>query len=195
MISLFIDTSDSDVSIALIRDQKILSKIHEDIPRKHSTYVVKFIEDILKENNITPQDVTEIIIINGPGSFTGVRIGVTIAKTYAYLLNIRIIPITSLLARVIGHKEDYLLSVIDAKHDNYYIGLYDKNYNTIIEKFGNSNEVMKLKEQYQAVVIDKTNAYNIEEIASYAKNLKSINPHAVNPVYLKLPQAMEEKQC
>ena len=96
MISLFIDTSLSDVSIALLKDEKLLSLINNNIPGEHSVYVTKYIEDILKENNILPNQIKEIIVINGPGSFTGVRIGVTIAKIFAYLLNIRIVSITSL---------------------------------------------------------------------------------------------------
>ena len=86
MISLFIDTSLSDVSIALVKDNIILSNIKNTSPKEHSIYTTKFIEDILKENNLVPNDINEIIVVNGPGSFTGIRIGVTIAKMYAYLL-------------------------------------------------------------------------------------------------------------
>ena len=94
MISLFIDTSFSDVSIALIRDEKVLSLIHKDIPNEHSVYVTQYIDDVLKINELSTDDVDEIIVINGPGSFTGIRIGVTIAKMYAYLQKIRIVAIT-----------------------------------------------------------------------------------------------------
>jgi len=194
MISLFIDTSLSDVSIALIKDEKLLTIIHRDISNERSIYVVKYIDDILKENLISPSEVNEIIVVNGPGSFTGVRIGVTIAKTYAYLKKIRIVTITSLLARVIGLDSKYLMSLIDAKHDNYYIGLYDKNYNKILEKIGSKEEAQKLIEKYRPKVVDNTNKeYDIVEITKYSKKLKSQNPHSVIPMYLKLPEAMEKK--
>ena len=123
MISMFIDTSLSDVSIALIKDGKLLSKINNNIPGEHSIYVTKYVDDILKENNLSPKAVDEIIVVNGPGSFTGIRIGVTIAKMFAYLQNIRIVAITSLKARVVGETSKYILSKIDAKHNNYYIGI------------------------------------------------------------------------
>ncbi len=193
MISLFIDTSLSDVSIALLRDGKILSKIHEENPQKHSTYVAKYIQDIFIKNKLSPREVDEIVVINGPGSFTGIRIGVTIAKTYAYLLNIRIVTINSLLARVIGVKKNYLLSTIDAKHSNYYIGLYDKDYNKIIEKFVPLKELEELKEKYSAAIINQTKEYDIEKIIEYTKRIPNMNPHAINPLYLKLPEAMEKK--
>jgi len=193
MISLFIDTSLSDVSIALIKDGKLLSKINNSIPREHSIYVTKYVDDILKENSLSPKAVDEIIVVNGPGSFTGIRIGVTIAKMFAYLQNIRIVSITSLLARVIGEKSKYLLSTIDAKHDNYYIGLYDENYTVIVEKFANIKEVEELINKYSPLLVDTSKEYNIEAIVEYTKKLPSENVHSVNPIYLKLPEAMEKK--
>ena len=191
MISLFIDTSLEDVSIAL--DGKELSQIHEYIPGKHSIYVTQYISDILKNNNLSPDNVDEIIVVNGPGSFTGIRIGVTIAKMFAYIKKIRIVTITSLKARVLGHTGNYLLTTIDAKHNNYYVGVYDKEYNTIEEKFTSFKEVEELKEKYSPVVIDQTTPYQVEQIVTYTKKLKSENPHGVNPIYLKLPEAMEKK--
>ena len=193
MISLFIDTSLEDVSIALVKDDKELSLIHENIPGKHSIYVTKYIDNILKENNLSPESVDEIIVVNGPGSFTGIRIGVTIAKMFAYLENIRIVTITSLKARVIGEKSNYLLTTIDAKHGNYYVGLYDENYNTIEEKFSNEEEVEKLINKFSPKIVDREKPYNVEEIVKYSKKLESENPHSVNPIYLKLPEAMEKK--
>ena len=193
MISLFIDTSLSDVSIALVKEGNLLSIIHNNIPGEHSIYVSKYLEDILKENNLSPKEVDEIIVVNGPGSFTGIRIGVTIAKIFAYLQNIRIVTITSLLARVIGVHSKYILSRIDAKHGNYYIGLYDENYNKIREEFANTEEMNKIINKYSPEIVDIDKEYDIEKIIEYTKKLSSENPHAVNPIYLKLPEAMEKK--
>ena len=192
MISMFIDTSLSDVSIALLKNGKLLSLIHDNIPGEHSIYVSKYIEDILTENNILPKDVNEIIVVNGPGSFTGIRIGVTIAKIFAYLSNIRIVTITSLKARVIGVKGDYLLSIIDAKHNNYYVGLYDKDYNMLKEQFMTKEQKDSLIEMYNPIVITEKEDFDIEEIIKYSNQLESENPHGVNPTYLKLPEAMEK---
>lgn len=193
MISMFIDTSLSDVSIALIKDGKLLSKINNSIPGEHSIYVTQYIDNILKKCNLSPKDVDEIIVVNGPGSFTGIRIGVTIAKIFAYLENIRIVSITSLQARVIGIKSKYVLSTIDAKHNNYYIGLYDENYNKVVEKFSNTDEIEEIKSKYSPEVVDESKEYDIESIIEYTKKLPNENPHSVNPIYLKLPEAMEKK--
>ena len=193
MISLFIDTSLSDVSIALIKDGKLLSKINNSIPGEHSVYVTKYIDDILKENKLSPKDVDEIIVVNGPGSFTGIRIGVTIAKIFAYIQNIRIVSITSLKARAIGVTSNYILSRIDAKHNNYYVGLYDENYNIVFEKFINKEEMEEVIEKYSPKVVDIDKEYDVEKIVEYTKGITSANPHSINPIYLKLPEAMEKK--
>ena len=93
MIFLLIDTSAEDVSIAILRDKKVLSAVTKSIPNQHSIYTVKMIDDTIKEAGIKNEDINKIMVVVGPGSFTGLRIGVTIAKTFAYLNNIELIPI------------------------------------------------------------------------------------------------------
>ena len=80
MITLFIDTSTSDVSIAIIKDEKIISKIVKNIPNEHSVYAVKFVNDVLETIGMKPNEIDNIMVVNGPGSFTGIRSGLTIAK-------------------------------------------------------------------------------------------------------------------
>ena len=206
MISLFIDTSSSDVSIAIIKDKKILASISKETPNEHSIYTIKFLDDMLKKSNKNPEDIDKIMIVNGPGSFTGIRIGVTIAKTYAYLLKKDIITISSLKMLAISTNHDNILSLIDAKHDNYYIGLYDKNNDEIIkEQFINIDEVLKIIDKYNPKIVSDNNIMinNIKvpkqeldfvKIVEYYKENKSLNPHSVVPNYLKLPQALEDKK-
>lgn len=206
MITLFIDTSSTDVSIALVKDDKILSKITENIPNQHSIYTTSYIDKVLKETNIEPNQIDKIMVVNGPGSFTGVRIGVTIAKTLAYILNIDIICLSSLKIKAISVKHDYCLSLINANRGNYYIGLYDKNNNEIIkEQFLKKENVIELINQYNPtitsdtdIIIDELNItktpLDIVSIINYYKDYEPINPHLVVPNYLKLPQALEEKK-
>lgn len=206
MTSLFIDTSDKDVSIGIIKDNIILAQKQESIPNKHSIYTTSYIDELLKKTNLLANDIDKILVVNGPGSFTGIRIGVTIAKVYAYLLKKDIISLSALKIIVLSEKEenDYYLALIDAKHNNYYIGLYDKEYNEIIEeKFTNINEVDELINKYNPKIIsnnqikinnkdiNKTNL-DLIKINKYYQNKKGENPHLVNPNYLKLPQVLEK---
>jgi len=190
---LFIDTSLADVSIAVIEDNKILSSIHEYIPNEHSIYAVSYVDKVLKKANLEANDIDKILIVTGPGSFTGVRIGVTIAKMYAYLLEKEVIPVSSLKSRVLGKKSNYFLSMIDAKNNNYYVGLYDNNYNEIKESFMKEEEILKLKQKYNPLVVNEEDSYDLLEIVSYYKDNKGVNVHSLVPNYLKLPQALEDR--
>lgn len=206
MITLFIDTSSTDVSIALIKDNNILSEICETLPNQHSIYTTSYLDKVLKTANIEPNEVDKIMIVNGPGSFTGVRIGVTIAKTFAYILKKDIICLSSLKIKALSTNHDYCLSLINANRGNYYIGLYDKDNNEVIEEqFNTKEEVIKLIDKYNPTIVSDNNIETEEfsssktkldliSIVNYYKDYPSINPHLVVPNYLKLPQALEEKK-
>ena len=206
MISLFIDTSMVNVSISIVKDNEILSIIQEDIPNEHSKYATSYVKNVLDNANIDANDVDNILVVNGPGSFTGVRIGVTIAKTYGYLINKEIIPVSSLKSLAISsHKEDIVMSVIQANRSNYYVGIYDKNYNELIdEQFVSGNRLLELIQEYSPYIVSndfnvvgkyKLNKVSLDilSIVNYYKDKNKINYHALVPNYLKLPQAMENK--
>ena len=205
MISLFIDTSSSDVSIAIVKDNKILSSIVKDIPGKHSIYATSFLEEVINKAKIKNEDIDSIMAVNGPGSFTGLRIGLTIAKVYAYLLKKDVICVSSLKMRALSIEHDYCLSLIDARNNNYYLALYDKNNKEIVEPvFGNIDKVLSIINKYNPVCVGdkdfvlcdksvKKVDLDIIRIVNYYKNDIGINCHLVVPDYLKLPQAMEDK--
>ena len=96
MISLLIDTSISIPTIAIIKDDEVLYRYHEKIASDMSSKILPIIDEGLKNTNIELKNIDKIFVINGPGSFTGVRIGVTIGKTIAYSLNKEVIPLSSL---------------------------------------------------------------------------------------------------
>lgn len=204
MITLFIDTSCSDVSIAILKDGKIISKKIESIPNEHSKYAVSYVDNVLKEADVLAKEVNNIMVVNGPGSFTGIRIGLTIAKIYAYLLNIEVCLVSSLKTLALSSDGEYFLSIIDAKNNNCYIGLYDKDYNEIImEHFSNYDEVNEIINKYNNVIVISNSVIkltnykmikelDIEKIVSYYKDKNFVNAHQVLPKYLKLPQVMEK---
>ena len=88
MYSLYIDTHDKEIVLCLYKDGKVLDKNIKNSTRNHSDYTMPMLKELLDNIGITVKDLNEILVVNGPGSFTGVRIGVTIAKTLAYTLNI-----------------------------------------------------------------------------------------------------------
>lgn len=206
MITLFIDTSAADVSIAILEGSKVLAQVTKRILNEHSVYTVSFIEEMIKEAGKTVLDVEKIMVVTGPGSFTGVRIGVTIAKVYAYLRKIEVIPVSSLKMRALGMQHEYCLSLIDAHHDNYYLGLYDQNNQEVIaEQFNTKEFVLGIINKYQPVVVGneefeidsnkvKREKLDIAKVVEYYQTAEGINPHLLQPNYLKLPQALEERK-
>ena len=207
MISLFIDTSLVNVSISVIKDNKILSLIQKEIPNMHSSYVTKFIKDALDEAKIDANDIDDLLVVTGPGSFTGVRIGVTIAKTYGYLIKKDIIPISSLKSLAISaNYKDNVMSIIPANKSSYYVGIYDSNYNEIInERFMKKEEIILLCNKYNPYIVGndtsiigkyKINKQNLDilKIVEYYKDKEKVNYFKLVPNYLKEPQALEDKQ-
>ncbi len=207
MITLFIDTSFSDVSIAILKDGKTLTERIDNLHMEHSKYVIKYIKECLDAAKIDANQIDDIMVSVGPGSFTGVRIGVTIAKTYGYLINKYIHPVSSLkeLALSSNKKFDYIMSLINARHNNYYVGLYDKNYDEVInEVFMSKSEIEKLIQEYNPYIVsnefdiicnNKVNKVNINipKVVNYYSFKETINYHYLVPNYLKLPGALENK--
>jgi tRNA threonylcarbamoyl adenosine modification protein YeaZ len=206
MINLFIDTSLSDVSIACLKDNTLLNSITRNIPNKHSVYTLSYIKEVLDNSNIDKKNIDNIYVVNGPGSFTGIRIGLTIAKTYSYLLDKPLIAVSSLKAIALSSNNDLILSIIKANSSNYYIGLYDKDYNEVIEEqFINRDNLIEIINKYNPYIVSNeelnindidVNKVNLDfsKIINYYKDSKKYNSYELKPNYLKLPQAMENKK-
>lgn len=206
MRTLFIDTSCDDLVVAILEDDKLISKLERSCKNEHSIYTVSYIDKLLKSCNLLANDIDNIMVVNGPGSFTGVRIGVSIAKTYAYILKKDIILVSSLKAMALSIKNKIAISLIDAKNNNYYMGIYDMFDNEVTyETFSTKEEVIQKIQRYQdaSVISNKDliiNEYkakkiklDIEAIVKYYKSEEPTKIEAVLPNYLKLPQVLEGK--
>ena len=201
MITLFMDTSNKNVSISIIKDKELLNEKIQNSIGNHSGYAVKMIDDILKENNIEKKDINRIVVVNGPGSFTGIRIGLTIAKVMGYVLEIPVIPISSLKALALSNNGK-VISLIDAKNNNYYFGCYNNGINELQERFVSKEMLLSLiKEGYALVSYDD---FMIDNYAVKGINYDAVsivnavtdngeNVHNIKPNYLKLPQVLEKK--
>ena len=156
----------------------------------------------IEQSNITLNDLNKIFIVNGPGSFTGIRVGVTVAKTIAWALNKTIIPISSLeLMATTNTEKKYIVPMIDARRGNVFSGIYDKNLKVIKkDSLINLNELKeKLNDDYELVSYDEiTGSVNpkidILKIIYKHLNDNGVNPHSLNPNYLKLTEAEEKME-
>lgn len=192
MISLFIDTHDKDINIVLYKDGLILDKNIKESERHHSDYIMPMLKEILDRNELTVHDINEIYVVNGPGSFTGVRLGVTIAKTLAFTLNVPIKTITSLEMYAISENttEDKLVIIDDLK--GVFGAKFDKDNNIIDEYFYKSNDEYKsyLDNQDKYTIVNNNIDFN--KVYEYMKTKEEITPHKVNPIYIKMIEANKD---
>lgn len=201
---LYIDTSSSYLYTSIVEDNEILSEIREDFGQSLSEVALPRIVSMFEDNSFKPKDIDKIIVVNGPGSFTGIRIGITIAKIYAWSLNIPITTIYSLEAMAISsNKDTYHVPIINARRGYVFGAIYDKDYNPILKPchilLTDLQEKLDNIGDYEFISNDEfdldLNTYspNFAKIVNYFKDKESINPHAVNPEYLKLTEAEESK--
>ncbi|WP_442597629.1 tRNA (adenosine(37)-N6)-threonylcarbamoyltransferase complex dimerization subunit type 1 TsaB [Neobacillus sp. D3-1R] len=127
MSILAIDTSNYTLGVALLEEDKVIGEYITNVKVNHSIRAMPAIQALMKDCGIAPNQLTKIVVAKGPGSYTGVRIGVTIAKTLAWSLNIPIVGISSLeiLAANTGrYFKGYISPLFDARRGQIYTGLY-----------------------------------------------------------------------
>lgn len=135
---LAIDTSNFALGIALAEKDQVIGEYITNIKKNHSLRVMPAIETLLKDCDTKPTDLEKIVVARGPGSYTGVRIGVTIAKTLAWTLNIPLTGVSSLeLLAANGRYFNGVLSpIFDARRGQVYTGLYqykDEYLQTVLQ--------------------------------------------------------------
>ncbi|MCP8971379.1 tRNA (adenosine(37)-N6)-threonylcarbamoyltransferase complex dimerization subunit type 1 TsaB [Ectobacillus ponti] len=123
---LAIDTSNYTMSIAVLDGQMVLGELTTNLKKNHSVRLMPAIEQLLQECGMKPKELQKIVVADGPGSYTGVRIGVTVAKTLAWSLQIPITGVSSLEALAANGLffPGYICPLFDARRQQVYTGLY-----------------------------------------------------------------------
>ncbi|EUJ28202.1 hypothetical protein MFLO_12426 [Listeria floridensis FSL S10-1187] len=123
---LGIDTATDTMSIALSKDGSVIGEFTTNLKKNHSVRLLPAIDILLKECGVSVEALTKIAVSAGPGSFTGLRIGVTTAKTLAWDLGIPLVGVSSLevLAQNAVQFEGQIAPLMDARRENVYAGLY-----------------------------------------------------------------------
>ena len=193
MYSLYIDTNDTEIVIGLYKDGAILDSRIKPSTRNHSDFTMPLIKEILDSNNITVKDLKEVLVVNGPGSFTGVRIGVTIAKTLAYTLNIPIKTMTSLEMYACGEKELDKKLVIIRDVKGVFFGLFNKENEQVGELEYKSNqefeEYISTNDLSNNIVEEKT--IDFDAIYQQFSKKEVELAHKANPIYIKVIEALK----
>ena len=135
MLILAFETSAKAASVALMEGEKLLGEAYQNTGLTHSQTLMVMAEDLLKQCGKTVQDVTAVAVAEGPGSFTGVRIGVAAAKGFAWGREIPCYGISTLeaMAESLGIYEGYVCPVMDARRSQVYNALFYVN-NGVVER-------------------------------------------------------------
>lgn len=158
---LSIDTSSKICSVCVLEDTNVIIEKNIDDGITHSQKLMPMIDNILKELNMKLADFNLFTCSVGPGSFTGVRIGVSTVKAFCDVTNVPVTSVSSLeglayntLSSNIKNTSNIVCSLIDAKNDNVYCGIFKNENNCFIQLEDlcakNINEVLVLLEKYSS---------------------------------------------
>lgn len=154
MLILAISTSSKVCSVALLRDDKIVKELNIENQKTHSENLVPLVDELLKSTDNKISELDLIACDNGPGSFTGIRIGIATVKAIAEVNKIPVVGCSSLetLSYNVKNQTDIICALIDARNSQVYCGIFDnknnllKNYladdiNIIKQEIPNNKEV------------------------------------------------------
>ena len=175
---LAVDTSSKICAVAILEDNKVIDEIKLDNGKTHSENLMPIIKEILDRNSLNLSNFNLIAVSVGPGSFTGIRIGIATIKPMAEVYNLPVASVTSLetLARNIENKEkDFtIISLIDAKNNQVYAGFFDTEYNLKEEEIAEDiDEVLKRAGKYSKIIFVGDGAIIHKE--KIEENLKNRN--------------------
>ena len=190
---LILDSSNTDLSVGVSVDNQIIYKVSYEAWQRQSEYMIPEIEKAVKETGIELKDFDEILCGKGPGSYTGIRIALTIAKTIAVMSNAKLKLISSL--RMFGTREKKFIALINARSARSYIGVYDRDEIVLEDTILTNEEVKKYIEDHpdfeligdlKYLGLEGKEPMIIEGMLSFS-NLVEIeeNPMSSKPVYLK----------
>lgn len=181
MKTLIIDTATSNLYIALV-DDTFLDEVYKKNIKNHSEHLMNEIEALFIKNNIKPSDLDQIVCGIGPGSYTGVRIGLTVAKMLAYSLNIPLKAISSLY--MMGSTHNKFASIIDAKRGYVFAGYYENGKSIIPEGYIELEEFKRLVEGI--IVTDNDYKVDCNNVIKYSY---LVDTNLVEPNYLRETEA------
>ena len=168
MIWLGIETSNSPLSIAIVKDGQVVAEVVQNVKKTHSITTMATIEELIEKANIKPFEIDAIAVAEGPGSYTGLRIGVTIAKTLAWTLKKPLVGVSSLkiVAANVQYYNGIICSLFDARRKNVYAAVYQgMHLDTVISDHHSSIDQLleRLDQLDRPVLFVGTDVQNFKE--------------------------------
>ena len=179
---LAFDTSSKALSLAILEDKQVLAETTINIKKNHSITLMPAIDFLMASLDWKPKDLDRIVVAEGPGSYTGLRIAVATAKTLAHTLNIELVGMSSLLALVPRQQEGLVVPIMDARRNNVYAGFYENAKAVLPEAHLSFAEVLeRVKDAEQVTFVGEVGVF-VEQIQEHLPqaNYQETLPNAAN---------------
>lgn len=193
MATLLLDSSNTSLSVGIESKGELLGFISYEAWQAQSEHMIPEIDNLLKKYSLTRKYISGVVTSIGPGSYTGVRISLTIAKVIALCLDVPIYPVSSL--RVLKDNDKPSICLINARSGRSYFGVYEKDKVIVSDTIKTNEEVLAyIKEHPSYSICGNVSYLGYENLDTniclqMVSLLKSISPFenslALKPVYLK----------
>ena len=187
MISLVIDTSTKYLYVALVKDNEILSEKLFEGSKNHAGNSVYQIDVMLKECGLKTTDLNNVYCGFGPGSYTGVRISVTIAKMLASFGNINLYKVSSLFLAGSGYDNKNVAIMFDARRGNSFSACY--GVTMIEDKLRSNEEFLEMVNNLEDIIIVNESNYKVNPLKVINMGIKVDDVEAFVPNYLRITEA------
>lgn len=179
---LALDTSNQALSVALLEDGALKAQTCLNIKKNHSITLMPVIDFLVGGIDWTPADLDRIVVAQGPGSYTGLRIAVATAKTLAATLAIDLVGVSSLHSLVAPSLSGLVVPLIDARRNHVYAGFYDNGCAVQPDQYLSFERVLDLVSQETSVTF-------VGEVANFVSQIAEKLPQAV--IRASLPDAYQ----
>lgn len=179
---LALDSSNQALSVALVEDGRLQAETLLAIKKNHSISLMPTVDFLVAQVGWTPKDLERIVVAQGPGSYTGLRVAVATAKTLAYTLQIDLVGVSSLQSLVPAGLSGRVVPLIDARRNSVYAGVYENGRATQADQYWVFEELL-------ASLSGQENLTFIGEVTNFVEQIKQAFPEAA--IQTSLPSAYQ----
>ena len=193
MFSILLDSSNTSLTVGLAKDDVLLESISYEAWQTQSEHMIPELDKLLDKYNVERNQISDVVVAIGPGSYTGVRIAITIAKTIAAVLPVKVYAISSLRCQKDGKNPS--ICVINARSGRSYFGVYEDEKVLVEDQILTNDKVQEYIAKHKDFVVCGNASYlGVEgkqpdiakELLALKKVVSPVNgPLAVKPVYMK----------
>ena len=193
MFSILLDSSNTSLTVGLAKDDILLESISYEAWQTQSEHMIPELDKLLDKYEVERNQISDVVVAIGPGSYTGVRIAITIAKTIAAVLPVKVYTISSLRCQKDGKNPS--ICVINARSGRSYFGVYEDDKVLVEDMILTNDKVQEYINEHPDYVVCGNATYlgvngKQPDIARELLSLKKVvapvaDPLAVKPVYMK----------